>query len=236
MQTIDSTASLAELEAGHRKELNTIAQTFLVPGAPKELNIPSAMRSQALASIRASSDPAQLRPIADHVFHLLRNCSHRNFVRLGVSNGTFETVCVATGLGIALTLAGFLAVLLLALTPHRGFRSRWVVFGAWPMWWLGIGLIMAGLRGSCFFLLLFSRRQPLPWERFVDDETAGTKPGRLMRILSRLMIFDRRFRVKDVHLRRLQHRIVTQSLLGGAVFANCAVLLFVLLPVWRGSL
>lgn len=190
------------------------------------------MRSQALASIQTSSNPSHLRPVADHVYQLLRNCSHRNFVRLGVSNGTFETICVATGLGIVLTVASFLAVLLLAFVPYRGFHSRWTVFGAWPVWWLGMSLIMSGLRGSCFFLLLFSRRQPLPWERFTDAETGATQRSGLLRILSRLMIFDRKFRVKDVHLRHLQHKIVMQSLFGGAAFASCGVLLFIFLPVW----
>ncbi|KAF4509207.1 hypothetical protein G6O67_005492 [Ophiocordyceps sinensis] len=228
-------AAPVDFEAGRRRELDMIAQTFLVPGAPKELNIPPAMRWRALAGIQTSTDPSQLRPVADHVYQLLRNCSHRNFVRLGVSNGTFETVCVATGLGIAMTLAGFLAVLLLAVTPYRGFHSRWALLGAWPMWWLGMSLILSGLRGSCFFLLLFSRRQPLPWERFVDAETPATKRTGLMRLLSRLMIFDRKFRVKDVHLRRLQHKIVMQSLIAGATFASCGVLLFVFLPVWHSS-
>ncbi|KAM4054478.1 regulator of G protein signaling domain-containing protein [Hirsutella rhossiliensis] len=231
-----STATLTNSEAGYRRDLNTIAQTFLVPGAPKELNIPPAMRSKALASIQTSSDPSVLRPVADHVYQLLRNCSHRNFVRLGVSNGTFETVCVATGLGIALTIAGFLAVLLLAFTPYRGVHSGWTVFAVWPMWWLGMSLIMSGLRGSCFFLLLFSRRQPLPWERFTDAEMATTRRTGLLRILSRLMIFDRKFRVKDVHLRQLQRKIVMQSLVGGAAFASCGVLLFIFLPVWYGNM
>lgn len=97
-----------------------------------------------------------------------------------------------------------------------------------------MSLILSGLRGSCF-LLLFSRRQPLPWERFTDAETAASKPTGLLRVLSRLMVFDRKFRVKDVHMRHLQHKIFLQSLVGGAVFASYAVLLFIFLPVWYGN-
>ncbi|ODA83409.1 hypothetical protein RJ55_01923 [Drechmeria coniospora] len=215
-------------------ELGVISRTFLRPGAPKELNIPPALRSKALAGLQAS-DPGHLRPVADHVYQLLRTCSHRNFVRLGVSNGTFETICVATGLGIFLTLAGFLSVLLFAFVPHRAYHSSWTVLGAWPMWSIGMSLIMSGLRGSCFFLLLFSRRQPLPWERFTDAEMGATQRRGLLRLLSRLMIFDRKFRVKDVHLRHLQHKIVVQSLVAGASFATCSALLFIFLPVWSNS-
>jgi len=221
---------------GPRAELAVIAQTFLQTGAPKELNIPPSMRAACLSALAISSDPVHLRPVADHVYQLLRTCSHRNFVRLGVSNGTFETVCVATGLGIVLTCAGFLTVLLRAFVPFRGAHSRFEAFAAWPLWWLGLSLVLSGLRGSCFFLLLFSRRQPLPWERFDDSASMLSQRSGLMRAVGRLMIFDRKFRVNDVHLRGLQRKIVVQSLVGGAVFASMGVLLFIFLPMWSETM
>lgn len=187
------------------------------------------MRTAALSALATSPSPEHLKPVADHVHALLRNCSHRNFIRLGVSNGTRETICVATALGIVLTLAGFLFVLLRGL---HGTHSRFEAFGAWPFWWLGASLVMSGLRGSCFFLLLFTRRQPLPWERFDDAASVVSRRG-IMRRVSRLMVFDRKVRVRDDNLRQLQHRIVAQSMVGGAVFASIWVLVFIFLPVWR---
>jgi hypothetical protein len=47
------------------------------------------------------------------------------------------------------------------------------------------------------------------------------------------MIFDRRIRVQERHLRRLQRKIVLQSLAGGAMFATVCVALFIWLPVWK---
>ncbi|KAL2130375.1 hypothetical protein VTI74DRAFT_6537 [Chaetomium olivicolor] len=253
-------SSRAQLTTKHihfhstHSELNTIINLFLLPSSPKELNIPPALRDQALADLQYTPHPAALKPVADHVYSLLKNCSHRNFVRLGVGNGTFETVCVATVLGWANLAGGFLAVLCRAMTPYRGAHTRWEAWAAWPLWWLGMSLVLSGLRGSCFFLLLFSRRQRLPWERF-DDERAEDgkrqigKRGRmggmrenkrvggggfdLWRSLRRLMIFDRRIRVQEGHLRRLQRKIVLQSLAGGSVFATVCVALFIWLPVWR---
>ncbi|KAK4101189.1 hypothetical protein N658DRAFT_426064 [Parathielavia hyrcaniae] len=210
-------------------ELPTIISLFLLPDSAKELNIPPALRSQALANLargHGAAHPDALRPVADHVYSLLRNCSHRNFVRLGVGNGTFETVCVATVLGWSNLLAGFLLVLCRGLTPFRGAHSRWEAFAAWPLWWLGMSLVLSGLRGSCFFLLLFSRRQRLPWERFDDGNGEGGN-------VKRLMIFDRKVRVQDQHLRRLQRKIVLQSLMGGGIFATLCVVLFIWLPMWR---
>ena len=228
-----NTLNLIDSSSARRSELNAVIRTFLLPGAEKELNIPSSMRERVLLDLQISTDPALLRPVADHVYQLLKNCSHRNFVRLGVSNGTYETVCMATGVGIALTIAGFLVSFLRAFVPFTGAHTRWEAFAAWPMWWLGVSLILSGLRGSCFFLLLFTRRQPLPWERFDDNASVLSSRTGLMRFFSRIMIFDRKVKVKDAHLRRLQYKIVLQSLVGGAIFASAGVLLFILLPVWQ---
>ncbi|EFQ34650.1 hypothetical protein CGRA01v4_14090 [Colletotrichum graminicola] len=219
--------------SAYRAELNAIVKNFLLPDSEKELNIPPALRDQALLDLQHSSDPVHLKPIAEHVYGLLKNCSHRNFVRLGVSNGTFETLCMATSVGIVLTIAGFLCVFLRAFVPFTGAHSRWNAFAPWPMWFVGMSLILSGLRGSCFFLLLFTRRQPLPWERFDDSASLLSQRTGLMKFISRMMIFDRKIRVKDTHLRKLQHKIVLQAMAGGAMFASLSVLLFVLLPVWR---
>lgn len=231
-----SSSSATEADPDYRGEVAAIISLFLAPGADKELNIPPMMREQALNKLQLSTDPEHLRPIADHVYLLLRNCSHRNFIRLGVSNGTYETVCVATGLGIVLTIAGFLYMLTRSLAPHIGTHSQWDAFGAWPMWWLGITLILSGLRGSCFFLLLFTRRQPLPWERFDDSASMVSQKSAIVKTLSRLMIFDRKFRVKDASLRQLQHKIVIQSMIGGAVFATIFTLVFLFLPIWKQTI
>lgn len=81
-------------------------------------------------------------------------------------------------------------------------------------------------------MLLFTRRQPLPWER-LDDAASVASRGGVLRRVSRLMVFDRKVRVRDDNLRQLQHRIVAQSMVGGAVFASIWVLVFIFLPVWR---
>ncbi|KAL1842955.1 hypothetical protein VTJ49DRAFT_3596 [Mycothermus thermophilus] len=253
-----STTSSSSSGAAGNSELSTVISLFLLPNSPKELNIPQSLREQALADLRREprGDPAALKPVADHVYGLLRNCSHRNFVRLGVGNGTFETVCVATALGWTLLVAGFVLVLCRSFVPFRGAHTRWEAWDAWPMWWLGMSLVLSGMRGSCFFLLLFSRRQRLPWERLEEEEEedggedgevklkGGLKEntkrkrdrGGILGTIRRLMIFDRRVRVQERHLRILQRKIVFQSLAGGAIFATGCVALFIWLPVWRETI
>src|SRR5258708_1583622 len=79
-------------------------------------------------------------------------------------------------------------------SPAEHKATRWRGPAAWPMWSIGVGLILSGLRGSCFFLLLFSRRQPLPWEKFDDAGGDGlvAKNSMLKGFFGKLMIFDRK--------------------------------------------
>ncbi|KAL2075285.1 hypothetical protein VTL71DRAFT_228 [Oculimacula yallundae] len=222
-----------EINDMRRAELESIRTLFLLPGSSKELNIPAPMRRKVLDALATSTDAKHLAPVAEHCYLLLKSCSHRNFIRLGVCNGTFETICMATGLGIVLTIGGFLAMLLLAFaSPSFRHCSRWRGLGVWPMWSVGVGLILSGLRGSCFFLLLFSRRQPLPWEKFEDDPIVNKK-SRFIRLVSKLMIFDRKLKVKDDTLRRLQRKVVMQSVMGGMAFATLFVIIFLSLPIWK---
>lgn len=226
-----------EMHTVKHAELETIKQLFFVAGAPKELNLPAAMRKKVIESIeQGSTDAENLQPAAEHAYMLLKSCSHRNFVRLGVGNGTFETLCVATSLGIVLTIMGIVAMMLLAfVSPGLREASRWRGIGIWPMWFVGVSLILSGLRGSCFFLMLFSVRQRLPWEKFDEDRPQIGKKQRpmIIRFLSKLMIFDRKMKVKDDDLRRLQNKVLTQSLLGGAAFATIFVIIFLCIPMWK---
>jgi len=231
---LDLSTLISDQEQARRAELESIRSLFLVPGAPKELNIPALMRNKVLEAISTSTNANNLKPVADHCYLLLKSCSHRNFIRLGVSNGTFETVCMATGLGIVLTITGLLAMfLLIFVSPSIHHGNRWKAIGLWPMWSIGVGLILSGLRGSCFFLLLFSRRQPLPWEKFEDDTSFLLRKTGLWSFLSKLMIFDRKLRVKDDNLRYLQRKIVLQSVVGGMVFATLMEVFFLCLPIWK---
>ncbi|KAK3485441.1 uncharacterized protein B0T23DRAFT_327180 [Neurospora hispaniola] len=235
-------------------EIQTIITLFLLPSSSKELNIPMSLRRSALDGLAATPqgtlpDPNVLRPIADHVYYLLRSCSHRNFVRLGVSNGTFETICFATVLGFVSLALGYLVVLVRAFTEGRGARSRWESFDGFGFWMVGMSLVLCGLRGSCFFLLLFSRRQRLPWERLNDGEKVEgvhmcggqegnedemeTKRWSVRQRVGRMMMFDKRLKVQERSLRRLQRKIVMQSMVGGTIFSALSAVVFLLLPIWK---
>ena len=242
-EAADDTASLnsaSTLLATYRAEIDGIVNEYLVPNSPKELNLPAGLRDKAIRALRTSTGPEHLRPVAAHCYVLLKSCSHRNFVRLGVGNGTFETLCIATSLGIVLTLAGFLYICLLAFATapgHLHAAERWKGLGAFPLWWLGLSFIFSGLRGSCFFLLLLSRRQPLPWERFGEGSTSEAtgqleSSWSIVRFMRKMMIFDLLLLVYVEVLIRLQRRIVVQSVAGGFVIAVLLCVLWLSVPIW----
>lgn len=227
----------------NRAELDAAIATYLLPGAEKELNISSVLRHRVLNNLQGSSDPRYIQPVADHIYEVMKNCSHRNFVSLGVSTGTYETICVGNLFGVLNILAGFLLVLLRGLYPHIGAHSRWEVFYSFPLWCMGTALILVGTQGMCFILLSMSRRQALPWERFDDDGNpkrteqppAGAKGWwrRYRTFMNKTMAHDKNFRVEDKVLRRLQRVILIQCWSGGIGAAFCGVLLFIFLPIWK---
>ena len=75
----------------------------------------------------------------------------------------------------------------------------------------------------------------MPWEKFDDAGGDGlvAKKSLLRTFFGRLMIFDRKLKVKDDNLRFLQRKIVAQSVMGGVIFATVMEILFLSLPIWK---
>lgn len=223
-------------EFSNKQELQAMISYFLTSSSPKELNLPDRMRQDICSKLNTSDAPETLAPIVNHVYYLLKNCSHRNFIRLGVKNGTFETLCMVTIVGITFIALGFLAMLLIAFaSPSIHHSLRWRGLAAAPFWIIGFSFMFAGTRGSCFLLLLFTRRQELPWERIQNDEHAAHSPrvSALKRFFNKLMISERKLKVNDQGLRNLQHKIVLQSIAGSIIATVILEAVFLCLPIWK---
>lgn len=228
----------------NRAELDAALATFLQPGAEKELNISHIVRQRVLRALEDSSDPRHLQPVADHIYEVMKNCSHRNFVSVGLVTGTYETVCVGFLVGVLCIIAGFLLVFVKAFQPHIGANSRVNVFYALPLWAMGVTLLLVGTQGMCFIMLSMAKRQALPWERMDDDASVAaqstTVPSgpkgwfkRYRMFMNKTVAHDRKFKVEEKHLRRVQRMILLQCMAGGLIVACLGVLLFVFLPIWK---
>lgn len=242
----------AETKAELRAELNAAISTFLLPGAEKDLNISHLLRQRVLRRVEKSTDPRHLKPVADHIFEVMRNCSHRNFVNVGVGTGTYETICVSNVLGVLNILAGLIFVFVQAFSPHIGSHTRYNVLYAMPLWAMGTTLLLVGTQGMCFVMLTQSKRQALPWERYAMEDAAQTGAGAnngagrggggggrgwfasQKKFLSRTVAIDKqKFRVDDKYLRRLQRMILMQCMAGGVLASCIGVLIFIFLPIWK---
>lgn len=234
----------AETHAELRAELDAAIATFLLPGSEKDLNISHSLRQRVLRRLETSTDPRHLKPVADHVFEVMRNCSHRNFVNVGVGTGTYETICVSNVLGVLNILAGLAFVLIRAFYPHIGTYTRFNVLYAMPMWAMGVTLLLVGTQGMCFVMLTQSKRQALPWERMAAEDAAamgaqaaapsGGWFATQKKFLARTVAIDKqKFRVEDKYLRRLQRMILMQCVVGGVFAGGIMELIFIFLPIWK---
>ncbi|CAN8099967.1 unnamed protein product [Discula destructiva] len=233
----------AETQAELRAELDAAIATFLLPGSEKDLNISHSLRQRVLRRSKQSTDPRHLKPVADHIFEVMKNCSHRNFINMGVGTGTFETICVGNVIGVLDILAGLALVLIRAFTPYIGANTRYTTLYAMPLWAMGVTLLLVGSQGMCFVMLTQSKRQALPWERFAqeDAEETGKRPvtsggwlATQKRFLARTVAIDKqKFRVEDKYLLRLQRMILMQCVAGGILAAGVAALIFIFLPIWK---
>ena len=81
----------------------------------------------------------------------------------------------------------------------------------------------------------------LPWETYDDEKQGDSRPKKkkeeekmnVWRFMSKVMVFDRKMRVKDDDLRRLQRKVVAQSLFGGFALSTIMVIVFLCLPIWK---
>lgn len=228
----------------NRAELDAAVATFLLQGSEKELNISHTLRQRVLRNVEMSSDPKHLKPVADHIFEVMKNCSHRNFVSMGLSTGTYETVCVANLIGVLDMIGGLLLVFLQAFYPYLGSHTRFNVLYAMPLWAMGVTLLLVGTQGMCFVMLTHAKRQALPWERFEDDASVKTTGGpvpsgpkgwyvKFKRFMSKTVAGDRKFKVEDKYLRRLQKMILLQCAVAGVLAACLIALVFIFLPIWK---
>lgn len=228
----------------NRAELDAAIETYLQPGAEKEIRIPEKLRLRTLQQLERSSDPRGLKPVADHVYGVMQGCSHPNFFRLGVATGTVQSTYAGVVAGITALVVGVALLLPHAFFPYVGAHSQLDVLFTAPLWWFGTTACLVASKGGCVILGLMSMRQTLPWETPECDGSTVASPStisppagwceRMKLCISRLAILDKKvLRARDGNLRCLQRLILLQCHAYGALAAIVGVLSFIFLPIWK---
>ncbi|KAI9813553.1 MAG: hypothetical protein M1832_006284 [Thelocarpon impressellum] len=231
-----------------REEISRIITTYLVEGAPRELNISARERVAVLHALENTTHPSAFRAIAATVEWSLRYQAHPNFIRWTICNGNRPRVIFARGLGVAGIVGGFLAAILLTLSgAGRGWRALAVIG-----WMIGVATLIAAWKGMCVVLHGMHHRHLRPWELFAEDDDATADPEMKKASFDTLgssnsyedqpwvaryekrnllrKVFDREVWIQEPALRQIQDTIFLQAVGGALVISAVCAGVFVALP------
>lgn len=231
-----------------RDEMDRVLATYIMDGAPRQLNLASWELKAAVHALSHTTHPTALRSLFFTVDASLRRQAHPNFVRWSICNGNPARVFFARALGIGLILCGFLMGIVMCLSRlGRGYRA----FVALPFV-LGISTLVAAYKGMCVVLHGMHHRHVRPWELFVQDD--GEEMGKtsfesfgsansyedepwVIKYEKRNFvrkIFDREVWIQEPVLRQVQDIIFVQAILASLLLGGLLTAVFVALP--RGRL
>ncbi|KZV81331.1 hypothetical protein EXIGLDRAFT_779856 [Exidia glandulosa HHB12029] len=177
-ETYSRLGSNGEMENRHdierelRESYACARATFLVQGAPLELNL-SADTLDVLPETPIPADdkeapvqPAEFAAARQQVTDMLQHSLHA-FVGAHSRNAGRNRGLFAIVVGLIVCAVG-LAPILLSFYRH----GRFVAFAALPCLWLGVGTLVAGLHGVCVVIFLFGdARQLHPFELVSPSES-----------------------------------------------------------------
>ncbi|PHH74361.1 hypothetical protein CDD80_3122 [Ophiocordyceps camponoti-rufipedis] len=231
-----------------RDEMDRVLATYIMDGAPRQLNLASWELKAAVHALSHTTHPTALRSLFFTVDASLRRQAHPNFVRWSICNGNPARVFFARALGIGLILCGFLMGIVMCLSRlGRGYRA----FVALPFI-LGISTLVAAYKGMCVVLHGMHHRHVRPWELFVQDD--GEELGKtsfesfgstnsyedepwVVKYEKRNFvrkIFDREVWIQEPVLRQVQDIIFVQAILASLLLGGLLTAVFVAVP--RGKL
>jgi hypothetical protein len=228
-----------------REEINRVIATYIMNGAPRELNLSSREQKAVLQALAYTTHPSAFRVVFNNVDNSLRRQAHPNFIRWSICNGNPARVFFARGLGVSLIVAAFAAAVILTLSSAgRGWRALAAIG-----WVLGISTLVAAYKGMCVVLHGMHHRHVRPWELFVDHDEEEVKDKQsfdsfgstnsyeeepwIVKYDKRNIvrkIFDREVWIQEPALRQIQDTIFVQSMLASVLLAGILTAIFVPLP------
>jgi hypothetical protein len=157
-----------------REEVTRMTATYIVPGAPRELNLSQRDRASVLHALQHTTHPSALDAAASVVEMTLRGQSHPNFVRWAIGNGTRPHTIFGRVLGAVVTLLGIATAVTLTLSS----APRWYRALAAIPFALGVFFVIGTRSGLCPLLYVLGHARELqPWEMRsgTSSPSAGSK-------------------------------------------------------------
>ncbi|KAK0613065.1 hypothetical protein B0T17DRAFT_620423 [Bombardia bombarda] len=228
-----------------RKEIDRVIATYIMDGAPRQLNLSDREQKAVLQALAYTTHPSAFHSIIKLVESALRRQAHPNFIRWSICNGNPARVFFARALGVGTNVFSFLLAVILTLSrAGRGYRALAAIG-----WVVGIATLIAAYKGMCVVLHGLHHRHVRPWELFLAEENAfdlgrrsfdsfGTSNSYedepwVIRYQNRSLIrkiFDRQVWIKEPAMRQIQDTIFVQSILCAVVVSGILTTVFVLMP------
>lgn len=228
-----------------REEINRVIVTYIMDGAPRQLNLSATEQKTAMQAMSFTTHPSAFRALVKSVDSTLRHQAHPNFVRWSICNGNPARVFFARALGVGLIVIGIIIGVVLALSDvSRGYRA----FTAFAFV-LGISTLVAAYKGMCVVLHGMHHRHVRPWELFVDTENIDNIEKRSFESLGSSnsyedepwvvkyqrrnvvrKVFDREVWIQEPALRQIQDTIFVQALLASFLLGGALTAVFIAVP------
>lgn len=232
-----------------REEINRVIATYIMDGAPRQLNLASWEQKATIQALSHTTHPSALRLIANAVETTLRRQAHPNFVRWSICNGNPARVFFARALGVGTILIGIVAGIVLCLSgAGRGYRALTAIAFV-----LGISTLVAAYKGMCVVLHGMHHRHVRPWELFTQDAEDGTASAGVSKTSFDSFdsansyedepwvvkyekrnvvrkVFDREVWIQEPALRQIQDTIFIQAILASLLFGGVLTAIFVAVP------
>ncbi|KAF4984276.1 hypothetical protein FZEAL_488 [Fusarium zealandicum] len=228
-----------------REEINRVIVTYLMDGAPRQLNLASCEQKTVLHALSHTTHPSAFQDLFKTVESSLRHQAHPNFVRWSICNGNPARVLFARCLGVGLIVTGIAIGTILALSSiGRGYRA---LSGIALI--LGISMLVAAHKGMCVVLHGMHHRHVRPWELFVDSENVDDMERRsfdsfgstnsyedepwVVKYEKRNVVrkvFDREVWIEEPALRQIQDTIFVQAMLASLLVGGVITAIFVAVP------
>ncbi|KAH7265276.1 uncharacterized protein BKA55DRAFT_590610 [Fusarium redolens] len=228
-----------------REEINRMISTYIMEGAPRQLNLSSSEQKAVIVALSKTTHPSAFRSVFKTVDSSLRHQAHPNFIRWSICNGNPARVFFARSLGVGLIAAGIIVGLILTLSnAGRGYRALAAIALV-----LGISTLVAAYKGMCVVLHGMHHRHVRPWELFVDSENMedaqkqsfdsfGSKNSYedepwVVKYEKRNVVrkvFDREVWIQEPALRQIQDTIFIQAILASVLLGGIITAIFVAVP------
>ncbi|WYZ45613.1 hypothetical protein EsH8_VIII_000929 [Colletotrichum jinshuiense] len=228
-----------------REEMDRVIATYIVEGAPRQLNLSAKERDATLHALAYTTHPSAWRLTIKGIENSLRQQAHPNFIRWSICNGNPARVFFARGLGVSLIIIAFIAAILITLShASRGWRALAAIG-----WVLGISTLVAAYKGMCVVLHGMHHRHIRPWELFVDEEQEEERRATsfesfgsansyeeepwIVKYEKRNVVrkvFDREVWIEEPALRTIQDTIFLQAMLCALLLGGIFTAIFVAIP------